>query len=190
MNEAYHAWSKDGQPCTSTQLFRFFKQEVIPLAGKLDVPGEPPLILPSPPEMQPLGTKSELAMNMKSRDVNNLAKFKRKAYVERDRREANGDGDRWSEMQRSVMPDIDSTLIGFRIEMLFEYTETDGATYLDWCHGEVTLVIGDKSKYAKIRWDEECLRPGDRSTTQERLLQTKWNPELARKGAWRDYLTK
>jgi hypothetical protein len=93
-------------------------------------------------------------------------------------------------MQRSVMPYIDSTLIGFRIEMLFEYTETYGTTYLDWCHGKVTLVIGDKSKYAKIRWDEECLRPGDCSTTQEKLLQTKWNPEQARKGAWREYSTK
>ncbi len=156
---------------------------MIPLAGTLDVPGEPPLTLPSPPEMQSLGTKSEIAMTMKSRDENNLAEFKKKACVERDRRDTDGVGDRWSEMQRSVMPQMDSTLIGFRIEMLFEYTETDGTTYLDWCHGEVTLVIGDKTKYAKNRWDEECLRPGDCSTTQEKLLQTKWNPEQAKKGA-------
>ncbi len=27
------------------------------------------------------------------------------------------------------MPDIDSTLVGFRIEKLFEYSETDGTTY-------------------------------------------------------------
>ena len=162
---------------------------MIPLADILDVPGEPPLALPSPPEMQSLGTKSELDMTMKSRDENNLAEFKKKAYAERDRREADGVGDRWSEMQRSVMPEIDSTLIGFRIKMLFEYTETDGTTYLDWCHGEVTSVIGNKTKNAKIRWDEECFRPGDCSTTQEKLLQTKWNPEQARKGAWREYLT-
>ena len=70
-------------------------------------------------------------MTMKSRDENNLAEFKKKAYDERDRREADGVGDRWSEMQRSVMPEIDSTLIRFRIEMLFEYIETDGTTYLD-----------------------------------------------------------
>jgi hypothetical protein len=163
---------------------------VIPLTETLDVPGEPPLTLPSPPEMQSLGTKSKLAMNVKSRDENNLAEFKVKTYAERDRREADGVGDRWSEMQRSVMPDIDSMLIGFRIAVLFEYTETDGTAYLDWCHGEVTLVIGDKSKYSKFRWDEECLRPGDCSTTQEKLLPTKWNPEQARKGAWRECLTK
>ncbi len=49
-NEAYHAWSKNGLPYTSNQLFRFFKQIVIPLAETLDVPGEPPLTLQSPPE--------------------------------------------------------------------------------------------------------------------------------------------
>ncbi len=189
-NDAYHAWSKAGKPHTFTQLFWFFKQQVIPLADTLDVPRDPPLTLLSPPETQSHGTKSELAMTMKCRNENNLTEFKKKVNaVERDWREAEGVGDRWSEMQRSVMPEIDSTLIEFRIEMLFEYTETDGTTHLDWCHGEVTLVIGNKTTHAKIRWDEECLRPGDCSTTQEKLLQTKWNPEQARKGALREYLT-
>jgi hypothetical protein len=93
-------------------------------------------------------------------------------------------------MQRSVMPDIDSTLVGFRIEKLFEYSEIDGTTYLDWCHGEVIPVNGDKIKYATIRWDKDCLRPGDCSTTREKLLQTKWNPVQAKAGAWREYLIK
>ena len=113
-----------------------------------------------------------------------------KAYAKRDKQEAYGIGDRWSEMQRSVMPDIDSTLVGFRIEKLFEYSETDGTTYLDWCHGEVVWVNGDKIKYATIRWDEDCLRPRDCSTTREKLLQTKWNPAQAKAGAWREYLIK
>ena len=113
-----------------------------------------------------------------------------KAYSERDKREEDGIGNRWSEMQRSVMPDIDATLVGFRIEKLFEYSETDGTTYLDWCHGQVVSVNGDKIKYATIRWDKECLRPGDRSTTREKLLQTKWNPAQAKAGAWREYLVK
>ncbi len=70
------------------------------------------------------------------------------------------------------MPDVDSTLVGFRIEKLFEYSEVDRTTYLDWCHGEVISVNRDKIKYATIRWDENCLRPGDCSTTREKLLQT------------------
>jgi hypothetical protein len=76
-----------------------------------------------------------------------------------------------------VIPDIDSTLVGFRIEKQFEYSETDRTTYLDWCHGEVISVNGDKIKYAMIRWSKDCLRPGDCSTTREKLLQTKWNLE-------------
>jgi hypothetical protein len=60
---------------------------VIPLAETLDVHGKPPLTLPSPPEMQSLGTKSDLAMNMKSRNENNLAEFKVKTYAKRERQE-------------------------------------------------------------------------------------------------------
>ena len=189
-NEAYHAWSKDGIPYKSNQLFSFFKQCVIPLAETRDVPREPPLSLPSPPEMSSLGTKSEIALSMESKNESKLAEFKVKAYSERDKREEDGIGDRWSEMQRSVMPDIDATLVGFRIEKLFEYNETDGTPYLNWCHGQVVSVNGDKIKYATIRWDEECLRPRDRSTTREKLLQTKWNPAQAKAGAWREYLVK
>ncbi len=126
---------------------------------------------------------------MESKNESKLAEFKVKAYAERDKREADGIGDRWSE-KRSMMPDIDSTLVGFRIEKLFEYSETDRTTYLDWCHGEVILVNGHKIKYAMIRCSEECLRPGDCSATREKLLQTKWNPEQAKAGAWREYLIK
>jgi hypothetical protein len=153
---------------------------VIPLAETWDVPGEPPLSLPSPPEMPALGTKSEIALGMESKNESKLAEFKVKAYAKRDKQEADGIGDRLSEIQRSVMPDIDSTLVGFRIEKLFEYSELDGTKYLDWCYGEVILVNGDKIKYATIRWDKDCLRPGDCSTTREKLLQTKWNPAQAK----------
>ncbi len=156
---------------------------MIPLAETQDVPGEPPISLPSPPEMPSLGAKSEIALSMESKNETKLAEFKVKAYAERDKQEADGIGDRRSEMQRSVMPDIDSTLVGFRIEKLFEYSETDGTKYLDWCHGEVISVNGDKIKYATIRWSKDCLRPGDRSTTREKLLQTKWNPKQAKAGA-------
>ena len=93
-NEAYHAWSKDGIPYKTNQLFLFFKQCVIPLAETRDVPREPPLSLPSPPEMLSLGTKSEIALSMESKNESKLAEFKVKAYSERDKREEDGIGDR------------------------------------------------------------------------------------------------
>ncbi len=89
-NEAYNAWSKDGIPYTSNQLFRFFKQYVIPLAETWDVPGEPPLPLSSPPEMPSLGTKSEIALSMESKNESKMAEFKVKAYAKRDKQEADG----------------------------------------------------------------------------------------------------
>jgi hypothetical protein len=49
---------------------------VIPLAETRDVPGEPPLSLPSPPEMPSLGTKSENALSMASKNESKLAEFK------------------------------------------------------------------------------------------------------------------
>jgi hypothetical protein len=66
------------------------------------------------------------------------------------------------------MPDIDSTLVGFGIEKLFEYSEIDKTTYLDWCHGEVISINGDKMKYATIRWDEDCLRDPGIAQQQEK----------------------
>jgi hypothetical protein len=58
---------------------------VIPLAQKRDVPGEPSLSLPSPPEMPSLGTKSEIALSMESKNESKLAEFKVKAYAKRDK---------------------------------------------------------------------------------------------------------
>jgi hypothetical protein len=49
------------------------------------VPGEPPLSLPSPPEMPSLSTKSEIALSMESKNESKLAEFKVKAYAKRDK---------------------------------------------------------------------------------------------------------
>jgi hypothetical protein len=75
---------------------------VIPLAETRDVPGEPPLSLPSPPKMPSLGTKSEIALCMESKNESKLAEFKVKAYAKRDKQEAEGIGDRWSEICKGV----------------------------------------------------------------------------------------
>ncbi len=38
------------------------------------------------------------------------------------------------------MPKVDSTLGGFCIEILFSFTEPEGMSYLDWCHGTVVVI--------------------------------------------------
>ena len=103
--EAHHLRLKNGETYTSLYLFRFLKESVIPLEReKGGIPDEPPLELPSPPEMTKMGTTSELALSFKTADSKDLEQFRREANEERDAREARGEGNRYSEMQPSVMP--------------------------------------------------------------------------------------
>ena len=96
--EAHHPWSSGNGTYTSSYLFKFLKEVVIPLEKKHAVPNEPPLELPSPPEMNKLGTTSGLALKFKSADDGELEEFKQEARKEIDKREAEGKGDRWMEM--------------------------------------------------------------------------------------------
>ncbi len=55
------------------------------------------------------------------------------------------------------MPEADSPLVGFCIEILFSFTEPDGMSYLDWCHVTVVAIASESAKKVKINWDRECL---------------------------------
>ena len=45
-------------------------------------------------------------------------------------------------MQMNVMPPVDESLVGFNIEMLFEYSNVvEGGTYLDWAYGSVKEIM-------------------------------------------------
>ena len=55
-----------------------------------------------------------------------LMNVKKQAYKERDDQEPTGKGDKWSEMREFNAPEINSDLVGFNIEMLFEYPDDDG----------------------------------------------------------------
>ena len=57
-DEAYHPWSEGGKTFTSSYLFKFLKETVIPLEEiKGGVPGEPRLSLPLPPKMGKMGRR-------------------------------------------------------------------------------------------------------------------------------------
>ena len=95
-------------------------------------------------------------------------------------------GDRWGEKQSVVVPEISDEFIGFKIEMLFNYTHDQG---LSWCHGEViAITIKDANKKTvKVRWAEEHVGEGEQSETIKKLPDSKWNK--SREGAWREYIT-
>jgi hypothetical protein len=112
-----------------------------------------------------------------------------KSYKEREHREAKGVGDKWSEMQDVNMPDIDSLFVGYKIEILFEYTDDDSSSLVNWYSGEVSEIVNEKRRIVKVKWNECCLGRNDEVETKEKLQPTKWNPKVALPGAWHQYLS-
>ena len=133
---------------------------------------------------------SALAVYCLTGSEEKISDFKKEAHEEIEKGEAEGKGDKWYEKQPIVAPDIDSNLTGFNIEMLFEYTEADGPTCVNWCPDVVKSIVNAEKRVVEIQWIEENVSKHDLSVTKEKLLTTKWNPKNTMKGAWRQYLTK
>ena len=74
--------------------------------------------------------------------------------------------------QSVVIAEINNKLIGFKIEMLFNYTHDQG---LSWCHGEVIGIKDAKKKTVIVRWAEEHVGEGEKSERILKLLDNKWN---------------
>jgi hypothetical protein len=94
--DAHHPWSKSGVTFSSKQLFKHLIGTVIPLADNLQIPLEPPLHFPSPPELQLLGTQSELSFVYTVGNDDEMETFKTSAYAKRDKLEADEKTDCWS----------------------------------------------------------------------------------------------
>ena len=185
--DALHPWSSQGVVFNSQQLLNHLIEKVIPMTGQQEVPSEPPINFPEPPEMMTLGTESELAFVYKFGTIENIQEMKASAATRRDTMEAEGKSDCWAARQQNIMPKVNSELIGFKIEMLFQYDNEDGTTYVNWCNGVIISILNEKSYYVKVRWNQECLGQGEPKITKEKLLASKWNPNKAAKGAWREY---
>ncbi len=71
-------------------------------------------------------------------------------------------GDRQGEKQSVVTPEINDKFIGFKIEMLFNFTQDKR---LSWCHGEVIAIKDANKKTVKVRWAEEHVGEGEQSET-------------------------
>ena len=160
------------------------------VADTLDVPDNPPVTIPSPPKMHALGTTSKLAESLKPGNKEKQQKLRDNASKRRDVLEERGEGDRWSEIQKHLMLAVDQTLVGYNIEMLFEYpNDVEGGTYLDWAHGVVKEVKNEKTNRVLIEWNQSCLGRLDKKESFQKLLVTKWNPKQnTGKGTRREYL--
>ena len=186
-NEAYHPWSRSGHTFSPDELFNHLIHVVIPLALTHKVPEEPPTNLPSPPELPAIGTTADYDMSATSAYATKFAQMTTKARKERDDREKAGEGDRYSEMQQFNQPQINS-LVGFKIEMYFNYQDEDGSNLCNWYHGKVVKIVNTKNRVVQVKWDEGNLGDLDVRVSNEKLFATKWNPKTVKPGAWREYL--
>eukprot|EP00957_Ditylum_brightwellii_P169178 12877493-Ditylum_brightwellii.AAC.1 len=66
--------------------------------------------------------------------------FKASVKTIKDEREGCGYGDCYMELQQVSMPKIDHTLVGKKIEMLFEMMEPNDEHVLQWCEGDAIAV--------------------------------------------------
>ena len=185
--DAHHPWSSQGVVFNSQQLLNHLIEKVIPMTGQQEVPSEPLINFPEPLDMMILGTESELTFVYKFGTIENIQELKTSAASRSDTMEAEGTSDCWAARQQSIMPVVNSELIGFKIEMLFRYNNEDGTTYVNWCNGVIISILNEKSYYVKVRWNQECLGQGEPNITKEKLLASNWNPNKAAKGAWREY---
>jgi hypothetical protein len=186
--EAYHAWSLNGIDYSPLHLFKFLVEVVIPLEGEKEVPAEPPIDLPAPPDMPTLGKTAYDANQLSDMHNDRVKAFKEKWRNERDNRMERGEGDKWSKMQRDAPPNVDKTLVGYKIEILFEGHDDEGEPFVNWYHGVVSKLLNKKGRRVEIDWDEECLGDTDVRTSKHRLGIQGWNPENCKNGAWRHYI--
>ena len=64
---------------------------------------------------------------------------------------------------------------------MWEYEEDDGSKVNQFCQGAVVAIkIGGK---VHIKWYDTCLKPGDPTITEGKILKSKYNKHVH--GGWR-----
>ena len=193
-DNAYHPWSKDKRQFTPGELLEHLTMIVIPLKNKLIVPEEAPVDMPTRQKMATLGTKAYDVIELDKNNDSAETRMRLDAIKERERLEDNGYGDRLQDYQASmpIFKNDELKAKPFRIEMLFDYKDNDeGGSTLVWAQGNVIELVKEKSKniwIVKVKWDDNCVNPGEQSITNEELRRKNWNPDTQVEGVWREDL--
>ena len=180
------AWSKNGNPYSIEFLADALK-DIIRKSTKMEIPKSPPINIPKRKNLPVLGEQTEDVKKLDTDFITDKKKFKKDARSEIKQREESGIGSIYSEMQSKVVPKIDDTFVGKKIDVLFLFEILDGGeneTGLRWCQGEVTKVIS-KSKKPKVEvlWDAIPELNHEQHTSIQVLPKGKWNKQV--EGAWR-----
>ena len=115
--DAHHPWSSQRVVFNSQHLLGHLIEKVLPITEHREVPNEPPINFPEPPEMMKFGTESELAFVYKFGINENIQDMKTNSA--RRRVEAEGKSDCWATRQQHIMPAVNNELIGFKTEIIF-----------------------------------------------------------------------
>ena len=158
---------------------------MIPLEqdGLEEILEEAPVDLPSPPDLIERGTTADVDLSSGTKYAEQAARLKSDGYKEKEERMARGEGNKWADWQTFTMPMIDDSFKGFRIEMVFEYTDPENGAFTNWYHGTVKKVVNKNTNTVQIKWNEDCLGDEDKTVTREKLMKTKWNPDKPTNGA-------
>ena len=183
------AWSKDGNPYTIEFLANALKN-IIRKSSKMDIPKAPAIEIPKRKNLPVLGEQSKIVKKLDKKFIKDEKKFRKDALGLIKEREESGFGSIYSEMQSRVVPTIDDSFIGKKIDVLFKFDILDGNENeqgLRWCQGVVKKIISTgRSQKPKVEvlWDTipEELNHGQQTTIQI-LPESKWNKNV--EGAWR-----
>ena len=94
-SEAHHPWSsKEKGTHGSKTLLKWLIDKVITMADIMLVPDEPPVNMPSPPNMHVLRTTSQLAEDLKTGNKDKEHHLRDGTNKRRDERKDRGEGDR------------------------------------------------------------------------------------------------
>jgi hypothetical protein len=186
---AGHKWSQNGYYYTSRELLDHFINVILPMEANEPVPTEPPVDFGGiVSDQHRLGTMTELDYINDNINGVSIEQIKANALKERERRMAGGETDQDANLQSNIQPKFDDTLIGFKVEYCFSYDEEDGTPYLSWCDGKIVSIVNQKTRTVLIEWNKDKVAEGDALISKHKLLVSRWNPNIAKMGAWRAYI--
>jgi hypothetical protein len=72
---------------------------------------------------------------------------------------------------------------------LTTYGDEDGEI-LQWRQGTVPRTLQEERTYVTVetKWDNKCLREGDREVSQDKLMWSKWDSNKHKQGTWQENL--
>jgi hypothetical protein len=187
--KAGHKWSQNGYYYTSRELLDHFINVILPMEANEPVPTEPPVDFGGiVSDQHRLGTMTQLDYINDNINGVSIKQIKANALKERERRMVGGETDQDANLQSNIQPKFDDSLIGLKIEYCFSYHEEDGTPYLSWCDGKIVSIVNEKTRTVLIEWNKDKVAEGDALVSKHKLLVSRWNPNIAKMGAWTAYV--